>query len=54
MTFGLQAFDVVDREILMDIIDDRFNESSTIVSSQIPVSAGYDVIRERDNRVRNS
>lgn len=44
--FGLQAFDAVAREILMDIIDDRFNESSTIVSSQIPVSAWYDIIGE--------
>lgn len=44
--FGLQAFDATAREILMDIIDDRFNESSTIVSSQIPVSAWYDIIGE--------
>lgn len=28
------------REILMDIIDDRFKETSTNVSSQIPVSNG--------------
>ncbi|EOZ98802.1 putative transposase [Indibacter alkaliphilus LW1] len=44
--FGLQAFDAAAREILMDIIDDRFNETSTIVSSQIPVSAWYDIIGE--------
>lgn len=44
--FGLQAFDSVTREIIMDIIDDRFGESSTIVSSQIPVSAWYDIIGE--------
>ncbi|SDD26393.1 IstB-like ATP binding protein, partial [Algoriphagus faecimaris] len=44
--FGLQAFDSVTREIVMDIIDDRFGESSTIVSSQIPVSAWYDLIGE--------
>ena len=30
----------------MDIIDDRFNQKSTIVSSQIPVSAWYDIIGE--------
>ncbi|SDD33742.1 IstB-like ATP binding protein, partial [Algoriphagus faecimaris] len=41
-----QAFDSVTREIVMDIIDDRFGESSTIVSSQIPVSAWYDLIGE--------
>jgi len=44
--FGLQAFDTVAREILMDVIDDRINETSTVVSSQIPVSAWYDIIGE--------
>jgi DNA replication protein DnaC len=44
--FGLQAFDTHAREALMDIIDDRFNQKSTIVSSQIPVSAWYDIIGE--------
>jgi len=44
--FGLQAFDTHAREALMDIIDDRFNQKSTIVSSQIPVSAWYNLIGE--------
>lgn len=44
--FGLQAFDNHARETLMDIIDDRYNKSSTIISSQIPVSAWYDIIGE--------
>jgi DNA replication protein DnaC len=44
--FGLQAFDNHARETLMDIIDDRFNKTSTIVSSQIPVSVWYDIIGE--------
>ncbi len=44
--FGLQAFDNHAREALMDIIDDRFNQKSTIVASQIPVSAWYDIIGE--------
>jgi len=44
--FGLQAFDNHARETLMDIIDDRFNHNSTIVSSQIPVSEWYDIIGE--------
>src|SRR5690606_34531124 len=35
--FGLQAFDNHARETLMDIIDDRYNNTSTILSSQIPV-----------------
>ena len=44
--FGLQALDNAARETLLDIIDDRFNQSSTIVTSQIPVSAWYDIIGE--------
>jgi len=44
--FGLQAFDVHARETLMDIIEDRFSNHSTIVSSQIPVSTWYDIIGE--------
>ena len=44
--FGLQAFDNHAREALMDIIDERFNTKSTIISSQIPVSMWYDIIGE--------
>lgn len=44
--FGLQAFDTHSREVLMDIIDERYNTKSTIISSQIPVSAWYDIIGE--------
>lgn len=44
--FGLQAFDNNSREILMDIIEDRYNKMSTIISSQIPVSVWYDIIGE--------
>lgn len=44
--FGLQAFDNQSRETLMDIIDDRYGQKSTIVSSQIPVSVWYDIIGE--------
>lgn len=44
--FGLQAFDNHARETLMDIVDDRYNSKSTIISSQIPVSAWYDIIGE--------
>lgn len=42
--FGLQAFDNNDRETLMDIIDDRHSKKSTIIASQIPVSAWYEII----------
>lgn len=44
--FGLQSFDNHARDTLMDIIDDRYNIQSTILSSQIPVSAWYDIIGE--------
>lgn len=44
--FGLQSFDNHAREALMDIIDDRHNKTSTIIASQIPVSAWYDMIGE--------
>ena len=44
--FGLQAFDNNAREILMDIIEDRYDKMSTIISSQIPVSVWYDIIGE--------
>lgn len=44
--FGLQAFDSHAREALMDIIDDRFDQRSTIIASQIPVSVWYDIIGE--------
>ena len=44
--FGLQAFDNLGRETLMDVVEDRFSRKSTFVSSQIPVSAWYDIIGE--------
>lgn len=44
--FGLQAFDNSAREALMDIIDDRYQKTSTILCSQIPVAAWYDIIGE--------
>lgn len=44
--FGLQSFDNNSREMLMDIVEDRFGKTSTIISSQIPVSVWYDLIGE--------
>jgi len=44
--FGLQSMDNTAREVLMDIVDERHAKSSTIISSQIPVSAWYDIIGE--------
>lgn len=44
--FGLQAFDNFTREALMEIIDERFGNTSTIISSQLPVSTWYEIIGE--------
>nr|WP_169605375.1 IS21-like element helper ATPase IstB [Microscilla sp. PRE1] len=44
--FGLQAMDNQARETMLDIIDERYQQQSTIITSQIPVSAWYDVIGE--------
>ncbi len=45
--FGLQSFDNQSREILLDIIDERHEQTSTIVCSQIPVSVWYELIGEQ-------
>jgi DNA replication protein DnaC len=44
--FGLQALDNYSRNALMEIIEDRHGKKSTIVSSQLPVGAWYEVIGE--------
>lgn len=44
--FGLQKLDSQEREILMDLIEDRHDCSSTIIASQIPISKWYDIIGE--------
>ena len=44
--FGLQQLDNVEREVLMDLIEDRHDRSSTMIASQIPISKWYDVIGE--------
>ena len=41
-----KKLDNQDREILMDIIEDRNENSSTIVASQIPISKWYELIGE--------
>lgn len=45
--FALSPFDNVTREILMEIIDDRYDSRSTIISSQIPVEEWHDSIGEQ-------
>jgi DNA replication protein DnaC len=44
--FGLQFMDNHARETMLDIIDERYQQHSTIIVSQIPVSAWYDIIGE--------
>ena len=45
--FGMQAFDAASRGILMDIIEDRHQKRSTVMTSQLPVKGWYDVIGEK-------
>lgn len=39
--FGLQNLDKAQRDLLMEIIEDRHNKKSTITASQLPVSTWY-------------
>lgn len=45
--FGLQALDNHNRITLLEIIEDRHNSGSIIVTSQIPVQGWYDIIGEK-------
>ncbi|MDI1317419.1 IS21-like element helper ATPase IstB [Flavobacterium sp.] len=45
--FGLQALDSHNRITLLEIIEDRHNNGSIIVTSQIPVQGWYDIIGEK-------
>lgn len=45
--FGLQPFDAQSRVMLLDIIEDRHQKHSTIITSQIPVKDWYDIIGEK-------
>lgn len=42
--FGLQPLDNENRQMLMEIIEDRHNKRSTIISAQLPVKNWYEVI----------
>ncbi len=44
--FGLSAFDNQARQALMDIIESKYDRSSIIISSQIPISGWHEVIGE--------
>lgn len=45
--FGIQPLDTQSRAALMEIIEDRHGKSSTIITSQIPVSKWHEVIGEK-------
>lgn len=44
--FGLVSFDNQSRQALMDIVESKYNRTSTIISSQIPVSGWHELIGE--------
>jgi len=45
--FGLQPLDASNRSVLMEIIEDRHGNRSTIITSQLPVAPWYEVIGEQ-------
>ena len=44
--FGLQPLDNQNSLILLEILEDRHDKHSTVISSQLPVSKWYDIIGE--------
>ncbi len=45
--FGLQPLDAINRNILMEIIEDRHGKGASIITSQLPVNKWYEVIGEQ-------
>lgn len=45
--FGLQGLDGSNRTVLLEIIEDRHGNRSTIITSQLPVDQWYDIIGEQ-------
>jgi|APCry1669193128_1035447.scaffolds.fasta_scaffold10198_2 DNA replication protein DnaC len=45
--FGIQPLDAQSRSALMEIIEDRHGKSSTIITSQVPVSKWHEIIGEQ-------
>lgn len=45
--FGLKPLDNINRHALMEIIEDRHGQKSTIIASQLPVSKWHDIIGEK-------
>jgi DNA replication protein DnaC len=44
--FGLHGIDKIDRQVLMDLVEERHQKASTIFCSQIPVNEWYALIGE--------
>lgn len=44
--FGLHSMDQTDRQLLLDLIEERYGTASTIICSQIPVSNWHKLIGE--------
>ena len=44
--FGIQKLDDYSRLDLMEVMEDRHGRKSTIIASQLPVSAWYEIIGE--------
>ena len=45
--FGLQPLDSQNRITLLEIIEDRHNKGSVILTSQLPVKGWYEIIGEK-------
>lgn len=45
--FGLQSLDSQNRMTLLEIIEDRHNKASVIMTSQLPVNKWYDIIGDK-------
>lgn len=45
--FGIQPLDAQSRSTLMEIIEDRHGKSSTIITSQVPISKWHEIIGEQ-------
>ncbi len=45
--FGIQPLDASSRSALMEIIEDRHGKSSTIITSQVPISKWHEIIGEQ-------
>ena len=44
--FGLAPFDTISRQTMMDLVEDRHEQASMIISSQIPVAKWHELIGE--------